>query len=120
MFANPIEKRRHIRFDSRIPMRYRKIETNAREFKGSLMRNISEGGVKATIHEFLPLNSKLAMEIPLVSGRKSVNGTCRVAWIKKAGFSEQYNVGTEFLHLSEADKIEIANFIFSKSVEKVL
>jgi len=120
MLAHPAEKRGHLRLDSRIPMRYRKIETNIPEFKGSLMRNISEGGVRMNIYEFLPLNSKLAAEIPLASGRKPVQGVCRVAWIRKAAFGEQYDVGTEFLNLNQGDEGQIARFIFDKSVERAL
>lgn len=120
MFSDPEEKRKHVRLDSRIPMRYRKIETQSQEFKGSLMKNISEGGLRATIYEFLPLNSTLTMEVPLVSGRKAVQGVCRVAWIAKAAFGEQYDMGAEFVNLNQGDRPHIARFIFDKSVEKVL
>jgi c-di-GMP-binding flagellar brake protein YcgR len=120
MFTHPTEKREHLRFDSRIPMRYRRIETNIQEFKGSLMRNISEGGLMMSIYEFLPLNSKLAMEIPLVPGKRPIQEVCRVAWIAKAAFGEQYRVGAEFLNLNQAEGEQIAGFIFDKSVEGIL
>ncbi len=115
-----LEKRKHPRLDLRIPMRYRKIQTNIEELKGSLIKNISEGGMMINAYEFLPLNSRLTMEIPLVSGTKSVEGTCRVAWIKKAGFSEQYDVGVEFANLNQGDTAQIAKFIFNKNVEQIL
>ena len=58
------------------------------------------------------------MEMPLVSGIKAVQGTCRVAWVKKAPFGEQYDVGLEFVNLNQGDDIQIANFVFNKSMEK--
>ena len=120
MQANPVEKRRYLRLDSRIPMRYRKIQTNIEELKGSLIKNISEGGMMISAYEFLPLNSRLVMEIPLVSGIKSLEGTCRVAWIKKAGFSEQYDVGVEFANLNQGDTAQIAKFILERGMERAL
>ena len=120
MFPDPGERRRHVRLDSHIPMRYRKIETKPQELKGSLMKNLSIGGVRMTIYEFLPLNSKLAMEIPLMFGGKPVQGACRVAWVKKIAFGEQYDVGVEFVNLNQGDQTQIAKFIFDKSVERIL
>ncbi|MCQ9208794.1 MAG: PilZ domain-containing protein [Omnitrophica bacterium] len=119
MQANPVEKRRHPRLDSRIPMRYRKIEAGSQEFKGSLMRDISEGGTRMTIHEFLPMNSRLAMEIPLLSGRRPLGGVCRVAWVKKTAFSEQYDTGLEFINLNQGNILEIAKYILKGSAEEI-
>ena len=120
MFSNNAERRRYLRLDSRIPMRYRKIETNIQEFKGSLMRNISEGGASMTIYEFLPLNLRLALEIPLMFGKKPLQGISRVAWVAKAAFGEQYDVGLEFVNLNHENLTQVAKFVFDKSIEKVL
>ena len=105
-----MEKRKGPRFSSRIPMRYKKLERSSQEFKGSLMRNISAGGARMTIYEFLPLNFRLVAEIPLISGLKPLQGVCRVAWVEKAAFSEQYDVGLEFLNLNQEDKKQITEF----------
>ncbi len=113
------EKRKYPRLDFPIPMRYRKIEANSREFKGSLVRNISLGGTRMTTYEFLPLNSKLVMEMPLVSGKKSVKGVCRVAWVKKTQLNEQYDAGLEFVNLDSGDPAEIARFVIFNSAAKV-
>lgn len=114
------EKRKYPRFDFRIPMRYRKIETDTYDFKGSLIKNISKGGVKMTIYEFLPLNLRLAVEIPLTSGTQPVKGVCRVVWVRKTGIGNQYDVGVEFVNLNQGDPAQIARFIFNKSEGKVL
>ena len=119
MLENSQEKRRYFRLDSRIPMRYRKIERYSQEFKGSLMRNISKGGVRMTVYEFLALNLKLALEIPLLSGMKPLQGISRVAWTKRTAFNEQYDVGIEFINFNQGDEIQIAAFISKKSAKKV-
>ncbi len=117
MAVNPGEKRRHPRLDSRIPISYRKLETDAAEFKGSLMQDISESGARMTINEFLPRDSKLSLQIHLASGRNSAQGACRVAWVRKAAFSEQYHAGVEFTGFSQEDEAQIARFILHKSIE---
>lgn len=116
---NSREKRRHPRLNSRIPMSYRKLETDNAEFKGSLMQDISESGTRMTINEFLPLNSKLSLQIHLTSGRDSVQGACRVAWVRKAAFNEQYHVGVEFVGFSQGHEAQIARFILHKSIETI-
>jgi c-di-GMP-binding flagellar brake protein YcgR len=115
-----VEKRKYPRCYSSLPIRYRKLEKKISESKGALIKNISEGGIKVVMHEFVPLNGKLAVEIPLASGQPSVKGTSRVAWMKKLAFSEQYEVGMEFLDLNQGDSLNIAKFIFTKNVEGLL
>ena len=105
------ERRKDPRFGFRIPVRYRKLGTVSQEFKGSLMRDISTGGARMTIYEFLPLNLRLAAEIPLISASKPFAGVCRVAWVKKTAFSEQYDVGVEFLELKPEDKTQVGEFV---------
>ena len=101
-------------------MRYKELGLGVREFKGSLIKDISEGGMSMRSYEFLPLNRRLAMEIPLQRGFGSVQGTCRVNWIKKVPFGEQYDVGLEFVSLNHEDLTQVAKFVFNKSIEKVL
>ena len=119
MALNFREKRRYVRLDSRIPISYRKLETDAAQFKGSLMQDISESGARMTINEFLPLDSKLSLQIQLASGRSSAQGACRVAWVRKAAFNEQYHVGVEFAGFSQEDEAQIARFILHKSIETI-
>ena len=115
MFTNPTEKRLDLRLDFSVPMRYRKIESVAQDFKGSLIKNISKSGAKISLYEFLPLNLRLAIEIPLTSGLKPVQGVGRVAWVSKAAYSEQYDVGLEFVNLNERDSQQITK-LFSDQV----
>ena len=101
-------------------MRYRKIDAEAQAFKGSLMQNISEGGVCLSTYEFLPLHIKLAMEIPLVPGSSPIRGTSRVAWVKSSAFGDQYEVGAEFTDITQEEILRIGKFVFNKSLEKII
>ncbi len=114
------ERRRYSRINFRIPMRYRKIEANMREFKGSLMKDISAGGARMTIFEFLPLNLRLATEIPLISGLRPIRGAGRVAWVNKVAYGDQYDVGLEFIEIEPEDIIQISEFIARQKPKKRL
>ena len=114
------EKRKHPRFNFSMPMRYKRIGKDVRDFKGSLIKNLSKGGAQVNTFEFLPLNVKLAVEIPLLSGVQPVKGVCRVAWVRKAAFSEQYDAGVEFVDFDQENTEQIAKFIFDKNIEKVI
>ncbi len=116
MFETSRERRRCARLDFCSPMRYRRISPDAQEYKGSLMKDISEGGVKMTTYEFLPLNLKLVMEIPLIAERKPMRGICRIAWVMKTAFGERYDVGVEFINLDQGDQAHIARFVFSENI----
>lgn len=93
------------------------MEASPQGFKGSLIRNISEGGILMRSYEFLPLNLKLVVELPLMSAVRPVEGACRVAWVNKRGFDEQFDVGVEFVNLNQGDSGRLSSFI--KSVQKV-
>ncbi|MFC1632086.1 PilZ domain-containing protein [Candidatus Omnitrophota bacterium] len=118
MLADFLEKRRHSRFDLRVPLRYRRIQSATQEFKGSLIKDLSQGGLRIGTFEFLPINLRLAMEIPLIAGLKSVEGTARVAWVKKSNSSQQYDVGVEFESLNHGDQQQITKFLYARSEEK--
>lgn len=109
--SNFIEKRECPRYDLRIPLSYKKIEAKSREFKGSLLKNISLGGVRLSVYELLPQNLKLALEIPLRPGLKPIEAHSRVAWVRSLSYGEQYDIGVEFLKVSKEDNEQLAKFI---------
>ena len=116
MIAEYKEKREYPRLASDVPMSYRTIGAGPQEYKGSLMRDISEGGVRISSYEFLPLNSRLTTEIPLISGRRAMTASCRVAWVAKSGSSERYDTGLEFANLVPEDRRHMAKFLFLEVV----
>ena len=117
--SDALERRKHFRADFHIPMRYRQLEKNSPEFKGGLMRDISQGGARMTIFEFLPMHLNLAAEIPLISGAKPLKGTGRIAWVKKVAYGDQHDVGIEFTGIDHEDITQINEFVsWQKTGEK--
>ncbi|MBN2097207.1 MAG: PilZ domain-containing protein [Candidatus Omnitrophica bacterium] len=117
MSAVSQERRLYPRLNFRIPMRYKRLDRDCSEPRGSLIKNISQGGAMITGYEFLPLNSKLTIEIPLLAKAKSIAGVGRIVWVKQNAFSEQYDSGVEFVNLNQGDGQQISQFILEHSAE---
>ena len=118
MIMDFAEKRRFPRFDSRISIRYRKIP-QVRLLQGTITRNISKGGLMMRTFEFLPHDARLTVEMALLEGMKPVQGTCRVAWVRKAPFGEQYDTGVEFVNLNQGDPERIGDFIAISQLKRI-
>jgi len=114
-----MEKRKYQRFDSRIPVQYKRMQTNTAVFRGGLMKDISEGGARMSVYEFLSRDLKLLVEASLLTGVSPIRGTCRVAWVRKSAFGEQYDIGVKFDDFAQEDTKRIAKFVFLKALNKL-
>ncbi len=85
---------------------------------GSLARNISLGGIKLTVHEFVPLGTVLEMQIHLDHPARDVVVKGKVVWIKELSSGESFEVGVEFIR--EAQPVEtIGKYINSRRFEPI-
>lgn len=105
------EKRRHLRVDSKLPIEYRDLRKGSLLPKGSLTRNISEGGICFQSKEFMSLACRLVVEIRLPNVPKPIKAISKIAWVKRLPTSDQYELGNQFLEIAKEDKAHILNFI---------
>jgi c-di-GMP-binding flagellar brake protein YcgR len=96
---NMNEKRNFHRFDSTQPVRYQLKDPT--QFGGSLSCDLSEGGIRLHLSDFIPLNTELTLTLQLAD-QSIVECPCRVAWVEKNRFSDRYQAGLEFV---EADSM---------------
>jgi c-di-GMP-binding flagellar brake protein YcgR len=87
------EKRRYSRIELRQPIQFQ--STNCALEGGSLSCDLSEGGVRVDMYDFLPLGTELTMRICLAV-EKIVEYVGRVVWVRKYPFADRYRVGLEF------------------------
>ena len=64
-------------------------------FGGSLSCDLSEGGVRIRLNEFVPLHTELALDVRL-RGEHVVHCIGHVVWIEKARFGDSYYAGLAF------------------------
>jgi len=105
------EKRRFQRIGVSLPLQYRDLRKAAELPKGSLLRNISEGGICFSSKEFMSLACRLILNINLPNNPKPVKAISKVAWIRRLPMSDQYELGNQFLEITREDRAQITNFV---------
>lgn len=90
------ERRKFIRVPGKLQILYEVIA--CKKIGEYLTRDISQGGVRFLIHDFIPqgscLNIKLTLEPCL-----SCEALVKIAWIRENSFSQEYEVGVEFISM---------------------
>jgi len=104
-------KRRYARVGVSLPLEYKDLRKAAELPKGSLLKNISEGGVSFTSKEFMSLACRLVLNITLPNSTKPIKAISKVAWIKRIPVGDQYELGNQFLEITKEDKAQIINFV---------
>ncbi len=105
------EKRRFKRVGASLSVEYRDLKKATELPKGSLSRNISEGGVCFKSREFMSLACRLVVNINLPNSPKPIKAISKVAWIRRVPSSDQYELGNQFLEIAKEDKAQIVDFV---------
>jgi len=109
------EKRKTERKSVALPLRYREFSGSTYVSRGTLSKNLSEGGIKFDAEGFLPLASHLFVEMNLPAMSKTIKAISKIAWIKKLPAGEKYEVGSHFLAMTSEDEALMSQFIVSIS-----
>ncbi|MBN1871644.1 MAG: PilZ domain-containing protein [Candidatus Omnitrophica bacterium] len=109
------ERRKSTRVSSVVPLQYKKLKELSEGTIGAITRDVSEGGTMFIANEFLPLATRLVVELFLPAQPKPIKAISKVAWIRKMPGGDQYEIGNQFLEVGRSDKNELSNFI--KKVE---
>ena len=86
--------RQYPRFPFREAVAYQTGDTPA---CGSLAGDISEGGVRLTVKEFIPLNTIVNLNIRLSDPARVVPAKGRVVWVREDPGGERFDVGIQFV-----------------------
>ncbi|MDD5680814.1 MAG: PilZ domain-containing protein [Candidatus Omnitrophica bacterium] len=105
------EKRKYKRVNSTIPLQYKKLRQLSEGTVGAITQNVGEGGVRFIANEFLPLASRLVVEVFLPAQPRPIKAISKVAWIRKIPAADQYEVGNQFLEVGKEDKVNLSQYI---------
>ncbi|MFC1807081.1 PilZ domain-containing protein [Candidatus Omnitrophota bacterium] len=114
------ERRRAPRINARIPLQFKDIQRPIETYTGSLTKDISEGGTQFISSEFLSIFTRLLLEVSVPSFSRPVKAISKVAWIQKIPRSNQYNVGVQFMDMTEEDKRQLSSFISKSPAPKTV
>lgn len=87
------EKRNFRRFCHTGPVQFQFKDPN--RFGGWLSCNLSEGGIRVYLNDFIPLNTELTLQVRLAD-ETIMDCTGRVVWVEKNRFGDNYQAGLEF------------------------
>jgi len=111
MFNQEQNRRRFTRIESIVPLQYKKLKELSEGTIGAITRDVSEGGTRFIANEFLPLATRLVVELFLPAQPKPIKAISKVAWIRKLASGDQYEIGNQFLEVGRTDKSELAEFV---------
>jgi len=104
------DRRKSPRLYSRIPIQYKDVKQYYTVFKGTLAKNIGENGLRVISNEFIPISTNLILDIFLHSIGQ-IRAICRVVWIEKIRYIEQYDIGMEFIEITDENRGYITDYI---------
>ena len=79
--------------------------------KGTLSKDISKGGLKFIVREFIPKDSMLKIKINLKKIPLSFETTGKVKWIRRIPNSERFDIGVEFVEIARSVLIHLEQYI---------
>ena len=92
-------KRGYKRFHCAEAVEYGDSSYNA---QGSLSSDISLGGIRLTVHQFVPIGAPLKMQINFSHLMRIIHVEGRVVWFKEISYGDSYQIGIEFLPDSDS------------------
>jgi c-di-GMP-binding flagellar brake protein YcgR len=76
-----------------------------------ITKDISQGGVRFFVHEFIPKDSLLKIRLTFQKMIFSFEAIVRVVWIKEDHLNERYEVGVEFVNISKKATEHLIGYI---------
>ena len=80
-----------------------------------LTENLSIGGIRFFIEEFIPIASILRVELKLKHADREINAIVKVKWVRQVFSDEQYDVGAEFIDISSEDIKFLNNYLYKRA-----
>jgi len=111
------ERRQQPRINTAMSVRYRGIRQTDDSVVNAISKDISAGGVRLLVNEFISVFTRLVLEIAVPSAPKPIRAVSKIAWIYKKPYGEQYEIGAQFMDMSEEDKKDVFSFI-ERSIPK--
>lgn len=111
------ERRQQPRVNTTMSVQYRGIRQASDAVVTAIARDISTGGVRLLVNEFISVFTRLVLDIAIPFAPKPVRVVSKIAWVRKRPYGEQYEVGAQFTDISEEDKRGLFDFV-ERSIPK--
>ena len=113
------ERRRYPRYKLRLPVQYKNMKALSGSPAGALSVDISEGGIRFVGNEFLSLANRIVLNLSLPAPAHPVKMISKIAWIRKVPMGDQYEIGNQFLTMSDDDRDELKTYLEKLKTEGI-
>jgi len=100
------EKRRDDRYSCYVPVMCKK----GTMFDQSQTTNISSGGAGFVTHRFIPVKTKMMVEISLTPDSEPIMAVGEVMWVQHVANSDNYRIGLKFIEISSPVKSRLEKY----------
>lgn len=105
-----LDKRKHSRVSCEIDSSFRDLDADvSRPISETLIQDISEGGIRFRVNHFIPVHNKLLFRIQIPNS-KFIEAVARPTWIRQIPNIGQFDIGAQFISLSDEDRFIIREF----------
>lgn len=102
------EKRKHTRFNTHLSVRFQ-LKNQPSKFGYTSSRDISEGGVRLILDEFLRPKTEVLLEMILLG--RVINPEAVVVWSQRISHSDNYQTGLQFLKIERIENQRLKEYI---------
>ena len=106
-----VDRRRFPRLPVSSSVQFRNVLKPDDSFIGSLVKDLSVGGVGLAAYTFIPKETRLVLLLSLPGLLRPIRTVGRVAWMQQRRLAETYNVGVQFIEVIPDDRERIAEYV---------
>lgn len=100
------EKRKNSRHNCYVPVMCKK----GTMFDQSQTIDISSGGAGFVCHRFIPVKTKMMVEISLIPDSEPIMALGEVRWVQHMAHSDNYRIGLKFIEISSPVKSRLEKY----------
>ena len=114
-----VERRLCIRVECELTGSFRDLDSGSPgHIESAVIKNISRGGLKLLVNDFIPIQDRLFVYLHLPS-HQTIEVQVSPAWIVEVPHLNKYEVGARFVGIREEDESAIENFQYQALLEKM-
>ena len=114
-----IERRKSIRVECEFPTSFRDLDsTNPARIENAVVKNISRGGVKLRVDDFVPIQDRLYIYLHLPT-HHTIEVQLKLAWIIELPHLKKYEAGARFMDMKQEDEVAIQGFQYQALLDRM-
>ena len=92
-----IDRRKYIRIPEQTQISYTIIPSEKTE--EYITKDISQGGIRFMVHEFIPKDSQLRVKFSLSGSSFVFEAVVQIIWTQELPYEESYEIGVKFIDI---------------------